>query len=183
MPCTYGRTSQHPWDVYISSLALSSSFWVSSTAALDSTLQVCYLRPQFWRNKADFQKGNNHLKILYGILVAAIALVFIGALGCQMFCRSRRKYKPEPEALQYPGFAAKGYSDFELSRQPTFGEQPPMPYEPPTPYSPTGPYSSNSPFTTTAPYTPLSAYTPITPRTWKKEDITNWPQAPFKDYD
>ena len=75
--------------------------------------------------------------------------------------------------FQRPSSWTQGYTDYEMPRQPTFGEQPPEPYEQSTPYSPIVP----------TPYTPLSAYTPVTPKTWKKEEITRWPTAPYKEYD
>lgn len=110
------------------------------------------------------------MNIPYAIVVVAIALIIAGSTGCLVYCRSRRKYKPEPA---HPQFGQQpGYSDYEMPRQPTFGEQPPEAYEPPTPYSPIGHFTIDSP------YTPVSAYTPVTPKTWKKEDITNWPHWP-----
>ena len=133
--------------------------------------------------------GNSHLNILYAIIVVVVVVVFVAIIGCQLFCRSRRKYKPDQtEGFQHPTFEQQGYSDYEMPRQPTFGEQPPEPYEPTTPYTPTGPYSARGPYSPITPsyaqpFTPLSAYTPVTPKTWKKEEITNWPQAPWKEYD
>ena len=133
--------------------------------------------------------GNSSLNIPYAIVVVVMVLVSGAIVGCQLFCRSRRKYKPEPESSQYPQFGPSAdHADFEMPRQPTFGEEPPQPYEPTTPYTPTGPYTMGGPYSPTnpysaQPYTPLSAYTPLTPKTWKKEEITNWPQAPWSDYD
>ena len=113
------------------------------------------------------------MNIPYAITVVAVILIIAGIIGCLTFCRSRRKYKPEPAEAQYPQFGQQaGYTDYELPRQPTFGEQPPEPYEPPTPYSPIGHFTIDSP------YTPIDAYTPVTPKTWKKEEITNWPHWP-----
>ena len=135
--------------------------------------------------------GNSRLNIPYGIIVAAIAIVLSGILGCQMFFRSRRKYKPEQttEGYQYPQFGVDKdgtmYSDHEMVRQPTFGEEPPLPYEPTTPYSPMGErfvIAPITPYSPTTPYTPSSAYTPVTPRTWRKEEVTNWPLAPYKEF-
>ncbi len=134
--------------------------------------------------------GNSRFVLPYGILVGAIAVVAFAVIGCQMFCRSRRKYKPEQaDDYQYPqfGFDKDGtmYSDHEMMRQPTYGEEPPLPYEPTTPYSPMGErfvLAPISPYSPTTPYTPSSAYTPVTPRTWRKEEITNWPLAPYKEF-
>lgn len=122
--------------------------------------------------------GNNRLTVPYAVVVAAIVIVMLSVMGCLMFCRSRRKYKPEPEG--YPQFQQQSgvYTDFELPRQPTFGEQVPEAYEPATPYSPLGPYSIGYNDSPTSPYTPSSAYTPVTPKTWKKEEISRWPKSP-----
>ncbi|KAK5171462.1 uncharacterized protein LTR77_004607 [Saxophila tyrrhenica] len=126
-----------------------------------------------------FNFAHNHrMTIPYAIVVVAIILVCAGVGGCVALCRNRRKYKPEREPYPHPNFGQQpGYTDYELPRQPTFGEQPPEPYEPPTPYSPIGHFEIESP------YTPSSAYTPVTPKTWRKEDITNWPQWPHHKED
>lgn len=120
--------------------------------------------------------GNKRLTTPYAIVVAVIIIVMLGLIGCRMLCRSRRKYKPEPEG--YPQFRQQGYSDYELPLQPTFGKQPPEPYEPPTPYSLIAPYSIGYNDSPISPYTPDSAYTPVTPKTWKKEDVSRWPLSP-----
>jgi hypothetical protein len=118
------------------------------------------------------------MNIPYAVTVIAVILIIAGIGGCLYFCRSRRKYRPERASQQYAQFGhpQPGYKDdYELPRQPTFGEQPPEPYEPTTPYSPIGHFTIDSP------YTPIDAYTPVTPKTWKKEEITNWPHWPHKD--
>ena len=84
-------------------------------------------------------------------------------------------YKPEKESNN----AKPRYSDYEMARQHTFGEQPPDPYEATTPYTPSIP----APYSPTTPYTPSSAYTPITPSTWKKEELSRWPTSPYKRID
>ena len=118
-------------------------------------------------------------------MVVAVAAVVFGSIGFQVFCRRRRKYKPERESyLQHQVVQEPDYTDYEMPQQPTFGEQPPEPYEPTTPYSPTGgQFVMTTPYSPTTPFTPLSAYTPVTPRTWRKEEITNWPMAPYKEYE
>lgn len=131
--------------------------------------------------------GNSRLTLPYGLTVGVIAVVLFFVLGFQLFCRSRRKYKPDQtEGYQYPAFGPGKdgimYADHELTRQPTFGEEPPLPYEPTTPYSPMGDRFVIMPQTPTTPYTPMSAYTPLTPKTWRKEEITNWPLAPYKEF-
>lgn len=114
--------------------------------------------------------GRPRLTIPYGIIAAVVALVFFGVLGCLMCFKQRRKYRPEQDGpiQPLPPPQTPGYQDFELGRQPTFGEAPPEAYEPTTPYSPR--FES--------PYTPVSAYTPVTPRTWKKEEVTRWSHLP-----
>ena len=144
--------------------------------------------------------GNSRLNIPYGAVVGAIVVVLFIILGCWLCLRRRRKYKPQTlEEYQQPDFGFgfgsgkdfSAYTDHELtptsatsaSRQPTFGEEPPLPYEPTTPFSPIGTqFALASPRSPTAPYTPISAYTPATPRTWRKEEITNWPLAPYKEF-
>ena len=150
---------------------------------MGSILQVCSPSPPtsytspFCTANAIIDRSD--LTLPYGVVVAAIALVFFGVIGCQLCCRSRRKYKPEA-GNQYPQFGQPGYTDYEMSRQTTFGEQPPEPYEPTTPYSAIDPYSLTTPI---SPYTPVSAYTPVTPKTWKKEEITTWSQGPYKEFE
>ena len=122
--------------------------------------------------------GNRHLTTPYAIVVGIIAIIMLSLIGCLIYCRRKRKYKPETDA--YPTSRQPGYSDYELPRQPTFGEEPPLPYEPTTPYSPIGPYSVGTGYndSPTSPYTPLSAYTPVTPKSWKKEEVSRWPLSP-----
>ena len=129
--------------------------------------------------------GNARLNTPYGAIVAAIIIVLILLLSFQFFCRSRRKYKPESTSPLESDFGTDGmpYSDYEMLRQPTFGEEPPLPYEPTTPYSPVAErFVLYSPNRLDTPYTPLSAYTPVTPKTWRKEEVTKWPKAPYKEF-
>lgn len=121
--------------------------------------------------------GNSHLNIPYAIIVAIIALILFTTISCQFFCRSRRKYKPDNSGNgdKYPSLGpAADYSDYEMPRQDSFGERSSSgleELETPVP----------APYEAAAPYTPLTAYTPVTPRTWRKEEVTRWPVAPYEE--
>lgn len=133
--------------------------------------------------------GNSRLNIPYGIVVAILAAIVFAVLACYFFTRSRRKYKPDQlnnSPYEDHEYSKNGtmYTDHEMNGQTHEVEvEVPAPYEAMTPYSPRGgQFILTSPYEPMTPYTPTSAYTPVTPRTWKKEEVTNWPLAPYKEF-
>ena len=134
--------------------------------------------------------GNSHLAIPYAALVIVLFLIFAAVISCQLYFRNRRrKYKPEAEGTYtYPTFGEEQHqmgddrSLYEMSQgQFVLTEEEPY-YEPgmgiPFGAAVPAPYGR----TVDVPFTPMDAYMPVTPRTWKKEEITNWPLAPYKDF-